>query len=78
MDCQDELRCTMSGINCYRCSRNPDAKLKDYFRDRGYIPSCKYDYDDCIHDPEYLKYIGYKGGNCEECIDGDCYDDEDK
>lgn len=77
--CKDELRCSMSGWYCNECRRNPNAKLKDYFHDRGYIPSCKYGNDDCILDPEYLKYCGSDNSyNCDNCIDGNLYDDEDK
>ena len=78
MECKYKLRCTMEGRYCNQCSRNANAKLKDYFYDRGYIPTCRYGYDDCILDPAYLEKEGYEGGNCDGCEDGNWYDDEDK
>lgn len=71
---EDKLRCIMNDYKCNICKRNPDAELQDCFVDRGYMPTCKYGYDDCVCDPAYLK----NESNCDGCIDGDWYDDEDK
>lgn len=51
MICNHELRCTNKDIKCGVCKHNPNAKLADCFHDRGYVPTCEYGYDDCIHDP---------------------------
>lgn len=72
---EDKLRCTSEGHMCNTCKRNPKAELPDHFHDRGYIPTCKYGYDDCVLDPAYLKD---ENSNCDGCIAGDWYDDEDK
>ena len=54
--------------------------------DNGYYqPLCTYGYSDCICDPAYIKANypdWYKElGNpteCQDCVDGERYDDEDK
>jgi hypothetical protein len=50
-----------------------------------YKPMCPYGYDDCIYDCNYIKALypdWYKElecpTECEDCIDGSMYDDEDK
>lgn len=50
----------------------------DYF-ETVYTPECKFEYDDCIHDPAYQKHYYSKDNcNCDGCKDGSWYDDEDK
>ncbi|WP_291566877.1 MULTISPECIES: hypothetical protein [unclassified Clostridium] len=73
MSCKYELRCTMKDRHCKECKHNPKAELQDYFRDRGYVPSCPHGYDDCIHDPAKCG----KEEKC-NCDDGCWYDDENK
>ena len=63
MICKNELRCTMKDVHCGECRENPKAELKSYFHDRGYIPTCLYGYDDCIHDPAYV-LNEYDNGHC--------------
>lgn len=54
-----------------------DVKI-DYF-ETLYTPECKFNYDDCIHDPAYRRYYdGEEVGCCDDCEDGCWYDDEDK
>lgn len=46
-----------------------------------YEPTCKYGYSDCIFDPAYDEYYYDSTDDhpmCKGCIDGNCYDDEDK
>jgi hypothetical protein len=51
---------------------------------KRYEPSCKFGYEDCVYDPNYIKYHypdWYKslGSPTEcKCEDGNGYDDEDK
>lgn len=83
--------CSMSCINvehCSHCIRNLD--FGDYFK--AYDPTCRFGYEDCIHDPAYIycyhrewyhELYGDKlpeklSDECEYCHNGDCYDDEDK
>ena len=88
-------KCVTDRSLCDRCRDNP--KYKDYpsrSRFQEYIPTCPYEYDDCIHDPAYIKFHYpewykelYGDMTPEEacikqcCVDSDyCddYDDEDK
>ena len=64
------------------------------FKTVRYRPTCKHHLEDCIHDPAYIKatypdwYIELYGdkmpekaivtGDCRNCMNGECYDDEDK
>ena len=53
------------------------------FKKVGYTPKCRYGYTNCISDPAYIEATypeWYKqiAEFCVNCIDGDCYDDEDK
>ena len=46
--------CVMDKVYCHRCIRHPDYKLCfDYYR--AYLPTCKFENADCIHDPAYIK-----------------------
>lgn len=56
MICKNELRCVMKNRHCSKCKHNPNAELEDCFIDRGYVPSCKHQHEDCIHDPARLLY----------------------
>lgn len=84
--------CVRDESYCSKCSRNPDNwDIRDYYKE--YIPTCKHNRDDCIHDPAYIKCF-YKDwyrelyGNvspeeaacmgCRNCKSGEDYDDEDK
>lgn len=96
VECKNKLRCKKYNNSrfCEVCVHNAKAKLKDNFIDRGYIPACKYGYDDCIHDPALLLYdyddcAWTKKNYTKEqlikeieegcsCEDGCNYDDEDK
>lgn len=56
------------------------------YSEKGYYyPSCPYGYNDCVCDPMYIKEHypeWYKDlgspTKCEDCVDGEGYDDEDK
>lgn len=61
--CKYAPRCKQKGRHCEECKHNPNAKLQDYFHDRGYIPVCYHEYDDCIHDPAKDLYEYDKGDN---------------
>ena len=57
----------------------------DTMEDAYYKPTCQYEYTDCVLDPAYIKatYPNWWNElgcpeNCEGCIDGSNYDDEDK
>mgnify|MGYP000927218569 CR=1 FL=1 len=59
---------------------NPQPCNKGYYQ-----PICKYGYKDCVCDPAYIKanypdWYKELGSptQCEDCTDGNCYDDEDK
>lgn len=94
MICKYELRCTNKDRNCGICKHNPNAKLRNCFNDRGFIPACEHGYDDCIHDPagmlaEYDNSSWLKNRFTKEeliqmveegchCEDGCEYDDECK
>ena len=50
-----------------------------------YMPSCVHGYRDCVYDPAYIKNSDPEWWeelgcptSCEDCEDGDRYDDEDK
>lgn len=85
--CEYEERCELYGKRCSSCKRNRNATLKDFFKDRGYAPTCPHGYDDCILDPAYLIYMKYNkiedfdydiSEGCNDCDNGEWYDDEDK
>lgn len=78
MSCKYEAKCSRVDIYCNECMHNPNAKLQDYFLDKGYVSTCKYEYYNCINDPAYLEKDGYEGESCDGCLDGSWYDDEDK
>ncbi|MGL5766232.1 MAG: hypothetical protein ACRCX8_11390 [Sarcina sp.] len=87
MNCKYKERCTQYEYKCRHCRRNPNAILRDHFVDRGYVPSCQYNYDDCVLDPAYMIYMGYRkledfdydiSKGCPDCKDAEWYDDEDK
>ena len=61
IECKHEDRCISYRYRCEHCKRNKNAVLKDYFNDRGYIPSCVHGYTNCICDPAYLIYCSEKG-----------------
>ena len=58
---------------------------QDSCQETYYKPACKYGYCDCICDPMYIKNTypeWYKKlgcpTTCQDCVDGNQYDDEDK
>ena len=67
---------------------NDGTKLEETMNDFEnvyYKPACKYGYCDCILDPMYIKNTypeWYKElgcpTTCQDCVDGNQYDDEDK
>ena len=79
--------CINEGKLCNSCSRN--FSFTDYFQE--YHPTCRFGYYDCINDPAYILcyhkqwYHDMWGGvlpqdvtDCNSCINGSDYDDEDK
>ena len=82
--------CHMNCINvehCSHCTRNLD--FSDYFK--AYNPTCRFGYEDCIHDPAYIlcyhkQWYHEMWGDtptnevtdCCQCNDGESYDWEDK
>lgn len=63
MNCKHKERCINNSWNnkCRACKHNPNAKLEDFFKDRGYVPICNHGFDDCIHDPARKLYEYDKG-----------------
>ncbi len=69
-------------------------ELDNFLRLRSRLPnlediSCKHGFSDCVYDPLYIKHHDltwfkelYPDGDitnaCEDCENGECYDDEDK
>ena len=80
--------CSMNCINvehCSHCTRNLD--FSDYFK--AYNPTCRFGYEDCVHDPAYIfcyhkewyheLYGDIPPQDVESCeCDGSDYDWEDK
>lgn len=80
--------CHMNCINvehCSHCTRNLD--FGDYFK--AYNPTCRFGYEDCIHDPAYIfcyhkewyheLYGDISPQDVDSCeCDGSDYDWEDK
>ena len=80
--------CHMNCVNvehCSHCTRNLD--FSDYFK--AYNPTCRFGYEDCIHDPAYIfcyhkewyheLYGDILPQDVESCeCDGSDYDWEDK
>ena len=97
--CKEEKAINAQGI-CEECDRNRGTESTicmegiNRFKTVRYKPACKYNFEDCIFDPAYIKatypewYIELYGdktieeaiatGDCRNCIDGNRYDDEDK
>ena len=79
---------------CEDCRDNPKwANVPKFSKFRAYIPTCPRGYDDCVHDPAYIKYhhperyaelYGDKtpeevsNGICQTLEEYYCYNNEDK
>lgn len=80
-------RCRHTGTElCNTCKRMHN--FQDHYSE--YEPTCPHGYTDCILDPAYIFHHHpewYKDLHgdakptdvaCNDCTDGECYDDEDK
>ena len=76
---------------CGTCTRNPSNPFyTNHYM--AYIPTCRFNYMDCIHDPAYIHHYDREWYHelygdklpeelynpCAYCYHGEYYDDEDK
>lgn len=82
----DDTRLTLNDAKNALISIDTTRKALNIFSHwKHYERTCKFNHEDCVYDPGYLKKYNNKRWielgmptTCDDCDCGECYDDEDK